>query len=39
MLTLPHPVWMWVGAILLVPAAGWLGGRLAVKVAQVGKGS
>jgi hypothetical protein len=39
MLTLPHPVWMWVGAILLVPAAGWLGGRLAVKVARVGKGS
>lgn len=30
MLTMPHPVWMWVASILLIPAGGWLGGRLAM---------
>lgn len=36
MLTVPHPVLMWVAAIILVPAAGWLGGRLAQGMARVG---
>lgn len=30
MLTLPHPAWMWVASILLIPAAGWVGGALAM---------
>ncbi len=36
MLTIPHPAWMWVAAVLLVPAGGWLGGRLAAGMAQGG---
>ena len=35
MLTVPHPAWMWVAALVLVPAGGWLGGRLAAGMAQV----
>ena len=36
MLTIPHPVWMWLAALVLIPAAGWLGGRLAMGMARVG---
>jgi hypothetical protein len=36
MLTIPHPVWMWLAALLLIPATGWLGGRLATGMARVG---
>jgi len=39
MVTVPHPVWMWVASILLVPAAGWLGGRLALKADRTYHGS
>ncbi|HET8633148.1 MAG TPA: hypothetical protein VFL88_03315 [Gemmatimonadales bacterium] len=38
MLTIPHPAWMWIAALLLVPAGGWLGGRLAAGMARVGVG-
>ncbi len=31
MLTLPHPAWVWVASVVLVPGAGWLGGRLAIR--------
>jgi hypothetical protein len=25
---IPHPVWLWPAAIILIPAAGWIGARL-----------
>jgi hypothetical protein len=36
MLTVPHPAWMWIAALALVPAGGWLGGSLATGMARVG---
>jgi hypothetical protein len=36
MLTVPHPAWMWVAALVLVPAGGWLGGNLAAGMARGG---
>lgn len=29
LLSIPHPVWVWVAAIMLMPAAGWLAARAA----------
>jgi hypothetical protein len=26
--TIPHPVWMWPGSIILIPAAGWVATKL-----------
>lgn len=34
MLTVPHPAWMWVASMLLIPAGGWLGGTLAIRAAS-----
>lgn len=31
MLMVPHPAWMWVGAIVLVPLASYAGGRWATR--------
>ena len=28
---IPHPIWMWPGAVILIPAAGWLATRLVVR--------
>jgi len=30
----PHPWWMWAGAILLLPLAGWTTGRFGIKKAS-----
>ena len=30
MMAIPHPVWMMVGAVVLMPAAAWLAGRARV---------
>jgi len=35
MLTIPHPAWMWVATIVLVPAAGWLAGGAAGRMSSV----
>jgi hypothetical protein len=32
MLMIPHPVWMWVGALVLIPLAAYVGGRWATRV-------
>lgn len=32
MLAIPHPAWVWVGAIVLIPLAGYVGGRWAARV-------
>lgn len=29
LVSIPHPAWVWAGAIVLVPVAGWLAGRAA----------
>jgi hypothetical protein len=39
MVTIPHPAWMWAASVLLVPAGGWLGGRLALKASRTYHGS
>lgn len=28
LMAIPHPTWMWPGAIILIPLAGWVAGRL-----------
>jgi sorbitol-specific phosphotransferase system component IIBC len=30
---IPHPMWMWPAAIILIPAAGWIAARLVVRSA------
>jgi hypothetical protein len=30
---IPHPIWMWPAAIILIPAAGWVAARLVVRSA------
>jgi hypothetical protein len=32
MLMIPHPAWMWVGALVLIPLAAYAGGRWATRV-------
>jgi hypothetical protein len=32
MLVIPHPAWMWVSALVLIPLAAYVGGRWATKV-------
>jgi hypothetical protein len=29
LVAIPHPPWIWAGAIILIPAAGWLATRAA----------
>ncbi|HXE57829.1 MAG TPA: hypothetical protein VNK43_07505 [Gemmatimonadales bacterium] len=29
LLAIPHPAWVWVGAVVLIPVAGWLAARAA----------
>lgn len=36
---LPHPVWMWPAAIVLVPLVGWLGARAGSRQRRVGEAS
>jgi hypothetical protein len=36
MVTVPHPAWMWVAALLLIPAGGSLGGNVAAGMARMG---
>lgn len=31
LVSIPHPVWMWPAALLLIPLAGWAGVRLALR--------
>ena len=28
---IPHPIWMWPGAVILIPVGGWLSARLVVR--------
>jgi hypothetical protein len=32
MLMIPHPAWMWAGALVLIPLAAYVGGRWAARV-------
>jgi hypothetical protein len=31
MARIPHPIWMWPAAIILIPAAGWAAARLGIR--------
>ncbi len=36
---IPHPMWLWPAAIILIPAAGWAATRLVVRPTVVSSGS
>jgi hypothetical protein len=35
---IPHPIWMWPAAVLLIPAGGWLATRVIVRALASGRG-